>query len=253
MIIDDSKNKLNVEQLLDTKGFVEHVSVDCVIFGFNKNVLKVLLLKYHEVDRWSVPGGFVFKDESLEAAAARTLYERTHLENLFLQQFYTFGEKNRTDENNPHRQLLKSRNITVGPDHWIYQRFISTAYFALIDFTTSHNFPDTFNETCEWFSVDELPPMAFDHEKIVRKGLYFLRKNLDYNVVGSNLLPLKFTMKELQTLYETILDEKFRRNNFQRKILSLDMLQRLEKLYTGSANKAPYLYKFISKEKQSAS
>lgn len=247
MIVDDSKNKLSIQQLLETKGFVEHVSVDCVIFGFNKDVLKVLLLKYHEVDRWSVPGGFVFKDESLDDAAARTLYERTHLEKLFLQQFYTFGSAQRTEENNPHRQLLISRKISVDPDHWIYQRFISTAYFALIDFTNSHNFPDTSNETCEWFSVDGLPEMAFDHEKIVNKGLDFLRKNLDYNVVGSNLLPEKFTMKELQTLYETILDEKFRRNNFQRKILSLNILQRLEKLYTGSANKAPYLYKFINK------
>lgn len=247
MIVDDSKNKINLKELIDTKGFVEHVSVDCVIFGFNKNVLKVLLLKYHEVDRWSVPGGFVFKDESMDDAAARTLYERTHLENLFLQQFYTFGDSQRTEENNPHRQLLLNKNIVVDKDHWIYQRFISTAYFALIDYTNAHNFPDTFNETCAWFSVDALPEMAFDHQKIITKGLDFLRKNLDYNVVGSNLLPEKFTMKELQTLYETILDEKFRRNNFQRKILSLNMLQRLEKLYTGSANKAPYLYKFINK------
>lgn len=244
---DDSKNKLSLSELIDTKGFVEHVSVDCVIFGFNKDELKVLLLKYHEVERWSVPGGFVFKDESLDDAAARTLYERTHLENLFLQQFHTFGDVERTDKNNPHRELLKSKNISVLADHWIYQRFISTAYFALIDFTISHTFPDTFNETCAWFSVHELPKMAFDHEIIIKKGLDFLRKNLDYNIVGSNLLPEKFTMKQLQTLYETILDEKFRRNNFQRKMLSLSILQRLEKLYTGSANKAPYLYKFLKK------
>jgi 8-oxo-dGTP diphosphatase len=244
---DDSKNKLSLSELLDTNGFVEHISVDCVIFGFNKNVLKVLLLKYHEVDKWSVPGGFVFKNESLDDAASRTLYERTHLENLFLQQFYTFGDIERTEQNNPHRELLKSRNIIVNPDHWIYQRFISTGYFALIDFTISHTFPNTFNETCAWFPVDELPQMAFDHENVIKKGLDFLRKNLDYNIVGSNLLPEKFTMKELQTLYETILNEKFRRNNFQRKILSLNILQRLEKLYTGSANKAPYLYKFLTK------
>lgn len=247
MKIDDTKNKLSLKELIDTKDFVEHLSVDCVIFGFSKNTLKVLLLKYHELNLWSVPGGFVFRDESLDDAANRILFERTHLENLFLQQFYTFGDISRTDENNPHRQLLKNKNIQVSKDHWIYQRFISTGYFALIDFTISHTFPDTFNETCAWFSVDDLPQMAFDHKNVIKKGLDFLRKNLDYSIVGSNLLPEKFTMKQLQTLYETILDDKFRRNNFQRKILSLNMLQRLEKLYTGSANKAPYLYKFLNK------
>jgi hypothetical protein len=120
-------------------------------------------------------------------------------------------------------------------------------YYALIDYSLSASFPDSLNETCRWFDVDALPPMAFDHQEIVEKGLSYLRKNLDYKIVGSNLLPEKFTMKDLQNLYETILDEKFIRNNFQRKILSLNMLERLEKFYDGSANKAPYLYRFLEK------
>ena len=132
-------------------------------------------------------------------------------------------------------------------NHWIYKRFVTIGYYALIDYTLSHTFPDSFNETCEWFDVKNLPDMAFDHKEIIEKGLHHLRQNLDYKIVGSNLLPEKFTMKDLQNLYETILDEKFRRNNFQRKMLSLDVLERHEKLFDGSANKAPFLYSFIKK------
>lgn len=92
--------------------------------------------------------------------------------------------------------------------------------------------------------------MAFDHERIISAGLAHIRKNIDTQIVASNLLPEKFTMKELQTVYETVLGEKFRRNNFQRKILTLNSLERLEKLYDGSANKAPYLYRFVDKNQQ---
>lgn len=246
MKIDDSKNKQNLQQLIDTKDFVEHISVDCTIFGFHKGILKILLLKYHDLDLWSLPGGFVFNDEDLREAASRVLYERTHLFNIFLDQFHTFGRIDRT-ENNVHQILLKNKNIEVPKDHWIFQRFITVGYCSLIDFTLVDTFPDAFNETCAWFEVDKLPNMAFDHVRVINKGLHHIRKNIDTQVVASNLLPEKFTMKDLQTVYETVLDEKFRRNNFQRKILALDILERLEKFFDGSANKAPYLYRFKNK------
>ena len=124
MKIDDSKNKQNLQQLIDTKDFVEHISVDCTIFGFHKGILKILLLKYHDLDLWSLPGGFVFNDEDLREAASRVLYERTHLSNIFLDQFHTFGRIDRT-ENNVHQILLKNKNIEVPKDHWIFQRFIT--------------------------------------------------------------------------------------------------------------------------------
>lgn len=247
MKIDDSKNKQNLQQLIDTKDFVEHISVDCTIFGFHKGILKILLLKYHDLDLWSLPGGFVFNDEDLREAASRVLYERTHLSNIFLDQFHTFGRIDRT-ENNVHQILLKNKNIEVPKDHWIFQRFITVGYCSLIDFTLVDTFPDAFNETCAWFEVDKLPNMAFDHVRVINTGLNHIRKNIDTQVVASNLLPEKFTMKDLQTVYETVLDEKFRRNNFQRKILALDILERLEKFFDGSANKAPYLYRFKNKK-----
>lgn len=247
MKIDDTKIKQSLQELIDTKDFVQNLSVDCVIFGFHDDILKILLLKYHDLDLWSLPGGFVFNDEHLDDAAFRVLYERTHLENIFLQQFHTFGRIDRT-ENNVHQILLKNKNIEVPPDHWIFQRFITVGYCSLIDFSLVDTFPDSFNETCEWFEVNKLPKMAFDHERIISSGLEHIRKNIDTQIVASNLLPEKFTMKELQTVYETVLDEKFRRNNFQRKILALNTLERLEKFFDGSANKAPYLYKFVDKK-----
>ncbi|AZA54725.1 NUDIX hydrolase [Chryseobacterium sp. G0201] len=243
MEIRDTKNKETLRELIDTKDFVAHVSVDCTIFGFHNNILKVLLLKYHDLDLWSLPGGFVFNDEDLREAAARVLFERTHLKDLFLKQFHTFGRIDRT-ENNVHQILLNNKGIEVPKDHWIFQRFITVGYCSLIDFSIANTFPDAFNETCEWFEVNKLPQMAFDHDRVIETGLEYLRMNINTEVAASNLLPEKFTMKDLQSLYETILGEKFRRNNFQRKILSLNILERLEKLYDGSANKAPYLYKF---------
>lgn len=251
MKIDDSKNKQSLNELIDTKNFVAHISVDCVIFGFDKEnkKLKILLLKYHDLDLWSLPGGFVFNDEDLRQSASRVLYERTHLQDIFLDQFHTFGKITRT-ENNVHQILLRNKGIEVSKDHWIFQRFVTVGYCSLIDYSLVQTFPDSFNETCDWFYVDQLPKMAFDHERIIAVGLKHLRKNLDTQIVAYNLLPEKFTMNDLQCLYEIVLNEKFRRNNFQRKILGLNTLQRLEKLYDGSANKAPYLYKFSDIQKE---
>lgn len=243
MEISSGKLKRNLQELLETKNFVEHISVDCAIFGFNKNRLKILLLKYPELDRWSLPGGFVFEDEDLDAAAERVLYERTHRENLFLQQFYTFGGINRTD-NNVHQILLQNKGIEVPKTHWIFQRFVTVGYCGLIDFTQAKDFPDSFTEECKWFDVEKLPKMAFDHETIISKGIEFLRNRVDTLTVARHLLPTKFTMNELQKVHEIILNESFRRNNFQRKILSMSILERREKLFDGSANKAPYLYTF---------
>ena len=247
MKLDDSKNKMNLQELIDTNNFINHLSVDCAIFGFHDSTLKVLLLKYHELNLWAIPGGFIFEDEDLDDAAYRILYERTHLEDVYLEQFYAFGHKDRTEKKNPHRRLLDNKGININKDHWIYKRFVTIGYYALIDYTLSHTFPDAFNETCAWFDVNDLPEMAFDHQEIIEKGLEHLRKTIDYKLVGSNLLPEKFTMKDLQNLYETILGEKFRRNNFQRKILSFNILERHEKLFDGSANKAPFLYSFVKK------
>ena len=246
MKTDHNKSIETLKELIDSKDFIPNVSVDCTIFGFHKGILKVLLLKHHDLDVYSLPGGFVFIDEDLRHAAARVLFERTHLKDLFLEQFHTFGRVSRT-QSDLNRTLIHNKGLEVPDNHWILQRFLTVAYCSLIDFSLVNTFPDSFNEACDWFEVDKLPDLVFDHDRIIKSGLEFLRDNIDTQVAASNLLPEKFTMKDLQSLYETILGETFRRNNFQRKILSMNMLERLEKLYDGSANKAPYLYKFIEK------
>ena len=137
-------------------------------------------------------------------------------------------------------------------DFWnipfLKQRFISIGYYSLVDFqkvTPSVNF---FFERCEWFDINNLPPLAIDYAEMIEHALEAMRQSLDYQLIGFNLMPETFTMKELQKLYETILGEPLKRNNFQEKILSLNILERLEKQYNGGAHKAPYLYRFDVKK-----
>ena len=238
-----AESRTKWQNLIDEKNYIPNLSIDCAIFGFHQNILKVLLLRHPDFERWSLPGGFVFRDEDLRAAANRVLYERTLLTGVFLEQFHTFGKVNRTKDL-VHKPILANRNIDFDENHWILDRFITVGYCSLIDFSQADSFPESTTEICEWFEVNNLPEMIFDHAKIVEKGYLYLRKNIDTQIAASNLLPEKFTMKQLQQVYENILGEEFRRNNFQRKILHSNSLERLEKFYSGSANKAPYLYRF---------
>lgn len=239
----DTQLRQVLVKLLNEENFIAHISVDCTIFGYHAGHLKILLLKYHDLDQWTLPGGLVYFHEDLREAAERVLYERTRLQNLFLSQFHAFGRKDRSI-NNPIKTLIEKRDIPVPENHWIFQRFVTVGFCSLIDFTTAETFSNPLEESFDWFDVDELPEMSMDHERIINKGLKFLQQNLDTQIIAYNLLPEKFTMNQLQGVYETVLKHEFRRNNFQRKMLSLNTLERLEKYYDGSANKAPYLYRF---------
>jgi 8-oxo-dGTP diphosphatase len=210
--------------------FVPHLSVDCVIFGFHENHLKVLLLKWKH-GPWCLPGGFVKHSESLDQSAVRVLKERTGLNDIYLKQFHAFGE--------PKRERGKKRS-----PHWIGKRFISIGYYSLVAFSKVHPKPDAFSTECRWWDVNQIPALIYDHEDIVHKALEVLRLDLNDHPVGYNLLPEKFTMPELQKLYETILGETIDRRNFQKRMLSLGILVRLKERKKGGAHKAPYLYRF---------
>lgn len=227
------------------------LSLDCVIFGFHENQLKVLLLKMKNAKQWSLPGGFVFKNEDVDEAAKRVLKERTGLSKIFLQQFNVFGDPKRSDPNF-HRRVLKKDGIELSDDHWLFRRFVTIGYYALVEYSYVNPKPDTFSEFCTWRDIDDLPDLMMDHRQIVDKALQTLRHHLNYHPVGYNLLPEKFTMPQLQRLYETILDKNLDRRNFQRKILSYGILRRLEEVKTGVAHKAPYLYSFDLKKYQRA-
>ncbi len=227
------------------------LSLDCVIFGFHDTQLKVLLLKMKYTEGWALPGGFVLKDESLENAAYRALKDRTGLDNIFLNQFYVFGEPARADANY-NEQLLDNISLDPALKAFFKQRFITVGYYALVDFSHTVPRPDDISEECRWWNLLEMPPLIIDHDKILNKALETLRLQLRYQPIGYNLLPEKFTMPELQKLYETILGKTLDRRNFQRKILSYGILKKLNETRKGGAHKAPYLYSFDLENYQKA-
>jgi 8-oxo-dGTP diphosphatase len=222
---------------------IPQISVDCVVFGFHNNELKVLLSKYPDLDLWALQGGYIRQTEDIDHAAKRVLAERTGLHDIFLTQFHVFGKTNRpTIESLKH--AFKNTRLDIDAIPFLKQRFISIGYYSLVDFVKVIPKPALFFENCQWFDIHNLPTLAFDHTEIIQKALESLRLSLDYSLVGFNLMPEIFTMNELQKLYETILGEQLSRNNFQRKILDMGILERLEKKFTGGAHKAPYLYRF---------
>ncbi|HEY4149309.1 MAG TPA: NUDIX domain-containing protein [Chitinophagaceae bacterium] len=227
--------------------FLPSVSVDCIIFGFHDNQLKVLLVKMKHINQWALPGGFIRKEEHTDDAANRILKERTGLDQLFLQQFHVFGHPDRSDKK-VHLETMRQEGITSTPDHWILQRFITVGYYALVEFSHVEPAPDTLSEDCAWWDLHEPPPLMMDHNGILDKALETIRSQLRYQPIGYNLLPEKFTMPELQRLYETILDKKLDRRNFQRRILGYQILRRLKDTRRGVAHKSPYLYSFDLKK-----
>ena len=228
--------------------FLPGLAIDAVIFGFHENQLKVLLLRYHKAGLFALPAGFIKKQESMDVAAKRILYERTGLKNIYLEQYHTFGDIKRFDPR-PLKKIMKSHGALIDDDHWLLGRFISVGYYALVDHTKAVPIHDEMSDDCDWYDLSALPKLMLDHEAMIKKALETLRENLDKKLIGFNLMPGTFTMGELQILYETILGQKQRRTSFQRKMLNLDILERLAKKNTGGAHKAPYLYRFASKAK----
>jgi 8-oxo-dGTP diphosphatase len=230
--------------------YLRHISVDCVIFGFHNNELKVLLLHARYARLWALPGGFILKQEHMDEAAKRILKERTGLEEIFMQQFHVFSAPDRSTRKT-NQQFLKNVGVTAD-DSWMFDRFITVGYTALVDFSKVQPLTDVFSTACEWFNIHAIPDMLLDHRQILEKALENLQLQLNYHPVGYNLLPAKFTMPELQKLYETILDKPLDRRNFQRKIVSTGILKRLAETKKGVAHKAPYYYKFDLKKYQKA-
>lgn len=225
------------------KDFLSHIAYDSVIFGFSGNTLKILIIRYHNTGLYALPGGFVKRDENLSDAVRRGLKERTGLDDIYLEQFHTFGDIERYKPD-VMKTILEANSHAPDPDYWMLDRFISIAYYALINYNEVVPKPDALSDSIDWYELKDLPPLMLDHEEIVHKALETLRDNLERKLVGMNLLPPTFTMNELQKVYESILGEKLRRTSFQRKMLSLGILQRHGKRYSGKAHKAPYLYSF---------
>jgi 8-oxo-dGTP diphosphatase len=204
------------------------LAVDSIIFGFDNDDLKILLIKRDfepEKGKWSLIGGFLKKEEVLNDAAIRILNKYTGLQDIYMEQLYTFSEIDRDP----------------------VERTISVAYYALIN-VENHNQELIQNYNAEWFSVNDAPQLIFDHDKMLRHAITRLRYRTTTKPIGFELLPEKFTMRQLQKLYEAILSKELDKRNFISRINSLDILIKLEEKDMHSSRKGSYLYTF-DKEK----
>lgn len=199
------------------------ISVDCVIFGFDQNELKVLLIKSdleNFGDQWSLLGDLVRPDENLDYASYRVLKERTGLDDVYLEQVYTFGEVKRHPAG----------------------RVITTAYYSLINIK-DHQLKLSNNEL-HWHPVNEISTMAFDHKTILNTCLDRLRSKIEEHPIVFNLLPEKFSLRELQNLYESILGTKMDRRNFRKKFFLMDWLVDMNELEQDVPHRPGKLYRF---------
>ncbi|MEZ0483327.1 NUDIX hydrolase [Fibrella aquatica] len=236
---------------LDDDNYISHLSIDCVIFGYRDKELKVLIAKFKFGEGiWSLPGGYIQKTEGIDKAASRILKERMGLENIYLEQFRVFGDENRI-VNSRYTETLKSalrnfddQRFDADVTNWLTSRFVCIGYYALVDIDKVSPQAGEFDEFLEWRSIRDIPEMIHDHGEILTVALESLRLHLDQKLIGFNLLPETFTMREVQELYEAVYNRPFVNANFQKKMLDLNVLERLEKKFTGAANKAPYLYRF---------
>ena len=205
------------------------LTVDCVVFGMDEEDLKVLLIKRGVepfVGKWALPGGFVRMEEALDAAARRELEEEAGIRPSHLEQLYTFGEPGRDP---------RGRVVTV-------------AYFALVKLTDHRVQASTDAREAAWFSVWDTPKLAFDHADVLGTALQRLKGKLRYQPIGFELLPPKFTLTQLQRLYEIILERQLDKRNFRKKILSMDLLEELDEVEQDVSHRAARLYRFDHKK-----
>lgn len=236
------------------KDHLSGVSVDCVVLGYHNKELKVLCSKFMGVEALALQGGPVRKNESLEEAAHRILAERTGVEGLFLKQFQTFGNKGRSLANT---NLWPGAFAIWGAEarklSWIFtNRFVSVCYYALTEFSKVAPRPGPYDASCTWVDVHRLPPFILDHKQMIREALKTLRRQIHHEPIGLNLLPEKFTLPELQALYETILGKKLDQRNFTKKLMSLDIVKKLDEKKNIGGHRSPNLYKFNKRAYNSA-
>ncbi len=201
------------------------LAVDCVVFGFDEGELKVLLIQRALEPfkgRWALPGGFVRVDETLDTAARRELAEETGLQDVFLEQLYTFGAVDRDPR----------------------ERVVSVAYYALVKLAAHETKAATDASDARWFPVSRAPKLAFDHADILAAGLARLKGKVRYQPIGFELLPPKFTLSHLQHLYEAVLENELDKRNFRKKVLSFGLLVPLKETQMAGRHRPAQLFQF---------
>lgn len=203
------------------------VTSDCVIFGFDGVAIKVLLIQRGiepYKDKWAFPGGFMNIDETIEECAKRELEEETGLKASSVEQFYTFTDVNRDPR----------------------ERVITVAHYALVRLEEVKGGDDA--RSAQWFAMNEIPSLAFDHDRILRMAVNRLKERIYFEPIGFELLPEIFTMSALQNLYEAILEMKFDRRNFYNKMLKLGILSEAEERPKNASRRTPIKYRFNAKK-----
>lgn len=203
------------------------VSIDCVVFGFDGAELKILLIERNEEpfkDWWALPGNLVDKNESLDQSAQRILKELTGLSDVYMEQYDAFGAVNRHPEG----------------------RVVSVAYYALLRLGGDKPVKplSSFAKKAQWVNVYDLPKLAFDHQDILQKGLEKIKRRIKHLPLAFELLPEKFTLTQIQIVYELILGKKLDKRNFRKKMLSFNILKDLDEKQRGVFFRAATLYRF---------
>ena len=220
-----------------------HISVDCVVFGFDFEKLNVLLIDRgsNDTSRMALPGNLIYNSENLYEAATRVLEELTGIKNIYLEQIGAFGDPLRSKKQSD-QEWLKAIRSEPGA------RVITVAYFSLVKMADYIPHASSFAKVASWVSVKEISELAFDHLEILSTAKETLKQKIKIQPIGFNLLPEKFTLSQLHRLYEAILEKPLDKRNFRRKILKLDIISPLREKQSGVPHKPSQLYKF-NKEK----
>jgi 8-oxo-dGTP diphosphatase len=228
--------------------YLPHLSIDCAIFGYHEGELKLLLVKNKIITHWCLPGGFIKREENLDEAAGRISKERTGIKNLFLKQFKTFGDPDRNGYRSFDKEgFFKLTGIKIPAESWLLDRTASVGFYAITDISNTSPEADVLSSECAWFPIDHLPKLAFDHDEMVREALLTMRVHLYHYPIGKNMLPEKFTLKEIHLFYETMLGKKLNASNFPNKLISLGLLEKLNEKRSIGAHRSPTFYKFNTK------
>lgn len=245
--------KLREDVLCGQNYYLRNVSVDNVIFGYHKKELKVLLQRPSGLTKWTVCGGYIKRTETIDEAAARIAKERTGLNDLYLTQFKTFGNPSRTSDGSISAKILSDlTGVVIDKENWMFDYFVSVGFYTLTEFDLVRPNGEFYAEECQWWDIFKLPALMFDHRLIIEEALKSLRLHIYHYPVGYELLPEKFTLPEITSLYETILGKKLDDRNFAKKLMATGIINKLdERRYIGP-HRSPFLYVFNKVKYQEA-
>jgi ADP-ribose pyrophosphatase YjhB (NUDIX family) len=233
------------------KGHLEYrpnISIDCVIFGYRAGQLKVLLVRNKLLTRWCLPGGYIRKTETLDEAAARITKNRTGIGNLYLHQFKAFGDPNRNKtksvDMNKLSEFIELDSKQFG---WLEGPTITIGFYAITDIVQAIPAPDLFSSECAWFPVEDVPKLGYDHNELVHEAVFSMRIHLYHFPIGKNLLPEKFTLREIKEFYESMSGKELNPSNFPNKLISLGLIRKTKEKRKIGAHRSPVYYTFNKK------